>query len=150
MYLRFEVLAGILIFWTILIGCETSIKAQGAELGRESVKPLARFENFFSLLKQTSRQGASYVSELVASIPFGKIALASGALLSIFFLFIRLIVVLGPILILGAMTRESTDATDLLRMLIEFYNQVIVSLDEQMAQSLPPSTRAEGLGPMGF
>ena len=142
MSFRFEMLAGILIVCMILIACETNSKVEGAELGKESIGTLGRFENLFSRLKQTSRQGASYASDLLASIPFGKVALASGALLSIFFLFIRLIVVLGPILILGAMTRESTDATDLMRMLIEFFNQVIVSLDEQMAQSQPSGMAA--------
>lgn len=97
--------------------------------------PLHGLENIFTSLKQTSRQGASFLTDLIASIPFGKIALASGALLSLILIFFRLLVVLGPILILGAMTRESTDTTDLIRTMIEFYKQVIVALNEQIAQS---------------
>lgn len=103
--------------------------AYGAELGKSLG---GRVENLFAILKQASRQGASYLSDLAISIPFGKIAVGGGALLGIFFLFLRLLIVMGPILILGALTRESQDATDLIRMLIDFYNQLIVSLDEQV------------------
>lgn len=63
--------------------------------------------------------------------------MTTGALLGLFLVFIRILIVIGPILLLGALTRESTDAKDLLRMLIEFYNQVIVALDDQMSQSNP-------------
>lgn len=90
-----------------------------------------KLQNILQSVKKSSRQSFNYLSELIVSIPFTKILLASGALLSLFFVFIRLLIVLGPILILGAMTRESTNATDIIRMLIEFYNQVIVALDEQ-------------------
>lgn len=85
----------------------------------------------FSIIKKTSRQSLGFLSNLFVSIPFGKMLLAGGALLSLFFLFVRLIIVLAPILILGAMARESTDATDLIKMLIDFYNQVVIALDEQ-------------------
>lgn len=88
-------------------------------------------ESFFSSLKQTSRQGVGLFKKFAASIPFTKVLLSGGAILSLFFIFIRMLIVIGPILILGAMTRESTDATDFLKMLIEFYNQIVVALDDQ-------------------
>ena len=91
--------------------------------------------DLFSSLKKIPSRGATFISDFALSIPFTKILLAGGALLGILFMFIRLLIVLGPIIILGAMTRESTDATDLLKMLIEFYNQVIVALDDQPSPS---------------
>lgn len=93
-----------------------------------------RVDNFIAVLKQASYQGANYARDLATSLPLTKILLAGGALLSLFLIFIRLIIVLGPILVLGAMTRESTDTTDLLRMLLEFYNQVVMALDAQLNQ----------------
>lgn len=114
------------------------IESQQSQADAAELAKSGQFHNIFSSLKQASHQGVNYVSDLVVSIPFGKIVLAGGALLSLFFIFVRLLVVLGPILLLGALTRDSTDATDLLRMLIEFYNQVIVALDEQMTQPGQP------------
>lgn len=106
----------------------------GTELTK--VFKLPRMDGLLGTIKQASRQSASFVSDLVVSIPFTKILLTGGALLSLLFIFLRLLIVLGPILILGALTRESTDATDILKMLVEFYNQVIVALDDQaQAQS---------------
>ena len=92
-----------------------------------------RLQNLLASFKKTSRQGLSVASNLLSYIPFGRILLAGGALLSLFFIFLRLLVVLGPILLLGALTRESTNATDLFRLLIEFYNEVIMALDQQMS-----------------
>lgn len=120
----------ITIFIVVQLNNTENSRVQAQDLAKSG-----RLQKYFALLKQTPGQATSYARELITSIPFGKILLAGGALLSVFFLFVRLLVVLGPILILGALTRESTDATDLLRMLIEFYNQVIVALDEQMIQS---------------
>lgn len=94
--------------------------------------------NLSSLLhsiKKASFHGAGIVKSAALAIPFTKILMTGGALLGLFFVFIRILVVIGPILLLGALTRESTDATDLLKMLIEFYNQVIVALDDQMSQA---------------
>lgn len=115
----------------VLVCSSVGISAEQGEVGRSSGGLGHKLGNFFSVFKQASRQGASFLGDMAASIPFGKIALGGGALLGLFLLFLRLLIVLGPILILGAMTRESTDATDLLRMLIEFYNQIILSLEEQ-------------------
>ena len=102
-----------------------------AEQFERSVKEPNRLAKILSSVKRVSNRGFSVVGDFLASVSFTKIAIAAGALLSIFLLFVRLLVVLGPILILGAMTRESTESTDLIRMLIEFYNQIIVALDEQ-------------------
>lgn len=90
-----------------------------------------RLERFFSSLKRASSKGVDILGSLFHSFPFGRVALAGGALLSLLFLFVRLLIVMGPILILGSLTRDSTEPTDLLRMLIEFYNQMIVALEEQ-------------------
>lgn len=90
--------------------------------------------NFFGNLRRASSRGLSSLSSIFISIPFAKIVMSGAALLSLFFIFVRLIVVLGPILLLGAMARESTDASDLLRLLIDFYNQIIQALDEPSSQ----------------
>lgn len=116
----------------LYLACQFPVPANAAELSKSSHS--GRLENFFAVLKVASRQGKNYVADLLETIPFKKIILSGGALLSLFFIFVRLLVVLGPILILGALTRESTDATDLMKILIEFYNQVIVALDDQMSQ----------------
>lgn len=110
--------------------------AEGSEANEIIKKPtsIGSLRNFFGSLRRASSRGLSFASNLLVSIPFTKILVAGGALLSLFFIFVRLIVVLGPILLLGAMTRESTDASDLLKMLIEFYNQIILALDEQTSQ----------------
>lgn len=109
---------------------------EGSEANEIIKKPtsIGSLRNFFGSLRRASSRGLSFASNLLVSIPFTKILVAGGALLSLFFIFVRLIVVLGPILLLGAMTRESTDASDLLKMLIEFYNQIILALDEQTSQ----------------
>lgn len=89
--------------------------------------------SLFGLVKKTSRQGIDLAANLLASVPFGTVAVAAGALLGLFFLFLRLLIVLGPILVLGALTRESSSGgyLDFLSMLLEFYNQLIESLDNQ-------------------
>lgn len=106
---------------------------EGSEANEVIKKPtsIGSLRSFFGSLRRASSRGLSFASNLLVSIPFTKVLVAGGALLSLFFIFVRLIVVLGPILLLGAMTRESTDASDLLKMLIEFYNQIILALDEQ-------------------
>lgn len=118
----------------VVSNAQDGIEQQAKTITTKAEGRSFKLANIFSQFKQTSIQGASFLRRSVSSIPIGKIVLIGGALLSLFFIFLRLLVVLGPILILGAMTRESTDATDVLRMLIEFYNQVIVALDEQMIQ----------------
>lgn len=106
-------------------------------------KPTSRIgslRGFFGEIKKSSARGLNYLTNMLVSIPFTKIIMAGGALLSLFFIFVRLIIVLGPIMILGAMTRDgTTDASDLLKMLIEFYNQIVVALDEQYGAQPPPS-----------
>lgn len=99
----------------------------------QSLKPEPKLESFFSSLKQTIQQRISLAKKLSLpfSLPLTKILLSGGAILSLLFIFMRMLIVIGPILLLGAMTRESTDATDLLKILIEFYNQVVVALDNQ-------------------
>lgn len=87
-----------------------------------------------SNIKKASVGGARYINDLALSIPFTKAVLIGGALVSLFFLFLRILVVLGPILVLGAIARESsTDATDFLKMLIEFYNQIVEAMEEGAA-----------------
>lgn len=95
----------------------------------------SKLENLFSSFKQASVRGAGLARDLAVSIPFTKILLAGGAVLSLLFFFARLLVVLGPILLLGALTRESTDTRDAFRMVLEFFDQVIIALAEQMNQS---------------
>lgn len=101
----------------------------------QSVSSPGKLSNLFSNLKTASQRSFTYAGDLLTALPVGKIFLAGGALLSLLFIFVRLLIVLGPIILLGALTRESTDASDLLRMLIEFYNQVVIALDEQSQQS---------------
>lgn len=119
---------------------QTGRNVEASELAKTS-RAIGKLGNFFSNIKRASVRGVNLFTGMLASIPITKIMLAGGALLSLFFIFIRLLIVLGPILILGAMTRESTDTTDFLRILIEFYNQVLVALDEQIpAQDQPLSS----------
>lgn len=92
---------------------------------------LGKFSSFFSLLRRTSRQGVNIISDLAVSIPFSKILLSGAAILSLLLIFLRVLIVLGPILLLGTLARESTDATDFLKMMIEFYNQVVAELENQ-------------------
>lgn len=94
-----------------------------------------KLSSILSTIKKASFHGVDTVSRVAVSIPFTKILMTAGALLGLLFVFMRILIVIGPILLLGALTRESTDATDLLKMLVEFYNQVIVALDDQMSQS---------------
>lgn len=103
----------------------------------KSIHNEGRLSSILHSIKQASFDGADLVRSAVVSIPFTKMVMTTGALLGLFLVFIRILIVIGPILLLGALTRESTDAKDLLRMLIEFYNQVIVALDDQMSQSNP-------------
>lgn len=87
--------------------------------------------NLFAIIQQTSKQSLSYITNLAASIPFAKLILTGGALLSFFFVFIRFLIVLGPIILMGTLTRESSEATDFLKSLIEFYNQIVLTLEDQ-------------------
>lgn len=103
------------------------------EIMREPTR-IKSLGSFFSDLKRASARSLSSLSSLLVSIPFTKIIMSGAALLSLFFIFVRLIVVLGPILLLGAMARENTDASDLLKLLIDFYNQIIIALDESPSE----------------
>lgn len=111
--------------------------AEGQETNEIIKKPtyIGSLGNYFNTLKRASSRGLSSVSSLLVSIPFTKIVMSGAALLSLFFIFVRLVVVLGPILLLGAMARESTDVSDLLRILIDFYHQIILALEEPSSQT---------------
>lgn len=120
----------------IVYSLERECFAEAAEITKvQRSSYLDKFNSIFSNLKKVSFQGIQQASGLLVSVPFGKILLAGGALLSLFFIFIRLIIVLSPIFLLGALTRESTDFVDLFEMLIEFYNRVVMALDDQALQS---------------
>lgn len=106
--------------------------AEAAELIKsESGSYANKLSSILSGLRKSSFQGVQQASSLLVSLPFGKILLAGGALLSLLFIFLRLVVVLSPIFLLGALTRESTDFVDLLEMVIEFYNRIVIALDDQ-------------------
>lgn len=83
-----------------------------------------------SSVRRASSRSFSYLSSTLIATPITRILLTGGAILSLMLVFIRLVIVLGPILLLGALARESTDASDFLRMMIEFYNQVVLALDD--------------------
>lgn len=84
-------------------------------------------------LKQFSLQASNKALDLIKLIPITKILLVGGAVLSILFMFIRLVIVLGPIIILGALTRESNSANDFFSLLLEFYNRLLSAVDDQSA-----------------
>lgn len=104
------------------------------EVASVVAKPTGKLSEILSTIKEASVGGVSQASTWVRSLPFGKIFMTGGALLSLFFIFVRLVIVLGPILILGALTRESTDTGDFLRMLLEFYGQIIEAADPPSGQ----------------
>lgn len=93
-----------------------------------------RLVNFLSIAKQAAVQALSYFKDVAMNMPFGKILLA-GALISLFSFFLRLIIVLGPIIALGAMTREGTDPRDFLMMFVNFYNNIVQNMDTQATPS---------------
>lgn len=114
----------------------SSFSAEAAQIVR------TRHSSYFDKLsdvvsgfKQATFQGVKQARGLLVSLPLGKILLAGGALLSLFFIFIRIIIVFSPIFLLAALTRESTDVGDIIGMLIEFYNRIVIALDDQAPQS---------------
>lgn len=113
----------------VLVALMSTISGQELEKSSKSGTIL----NYLAILRQTSRQSIGYITNLAEAIPFTKVLLAGGALLSLFFIFVRLLVVLGPIILFGTLTRESTDVSDYLKLLIEFYNQIVQTLDEQIS-----------------
>lgn len=88
--------------------------------------------NYFAILKQASRQSYNYLMNFVDALPLTKMLLTSGAFLGLFFMLIRLVIVLGPIIFLGALTRESSEVSDYLKLLIEFYNHIVLAIDDQI------------------
>lgn len=127
----------------VLLVVEISVHVQGNDIqeikSRESPKEgraIGRLSDFFSSISRASSRSFSLVSNfLVSHLPSKKILITSGALMSLFFIFVRLIIVMAPILLLGALTRESTDASDILQMLFDFYNQIIVALEDNEKNS---------------
>lgn len=107
-------------------------------------RSIGSLQAFFGQIKKASARGVGYASNMLLSIPFTKMLMVGGALLSLFFIFLRLIIVLGPIMLLAMASRESTDASDLLKILIEFYNQIVLALDEQMSQQNGPNQVTSG------
>lgn len=115
---------------------ESSCSAEAAQIVRTRRSSyLNKLSDVFSGFKEASFHGVKQARGLLVSLPLGKILLAGGALLSLFFIFLRIIIVFSPIFLLAALTRESTDVGDIIGMLIEFYNRIVIALDDQVPQS---------------
>ena len=69
---------------------------QGDELAKvQREEHSFKLASFFNNLKQTPKQGASFFGRSISWLPFGKITLVGGILLGVFFVFLRLLVVVS-------------------------------------------------------
>lgn len=117
----------VVITTALSISCKTNdAGSHGNLLATRSKRSLSSFIQ--NLQESTSRSFTSF-TDLLPSISITKLILVSGALISVLFLFLRILVVIGPILILGAMAREDASVVDIVKIIVEGYNMIIEALD---------------------
>lgn len=80
----------------------------------------------FRGIQKASSRGLTIVGDIITGVPLTTIILIAGGLISII---LRLIVVFGPIFLLGTVTRDSSEATNFLKLIIEAYNMVIEAIE---------------------
>lgn len=101
------------------------------QIPQDGLEPRVKrsISDLWTNLHEKSSRSLGSLTSLLQTIPITKIVLTSGTLVASLLILLRIIVVLGPILILGTLAREDTDIRDLIRQLIDNYKMIIETLD---------------------
>lgn len=91
-----------------------------------------KLDQVFTTMRSASSRSLGYLGSLMGK-PLGRILLAGGGVIGFILLAIRILVVAGPIFLLGSMARDSREVSDFLRLMVESYNLIVEALEDPVA-----------------